>query len=106
MSYHQQRLMRDYGYHEVPLFHVDDFDRMVQEARPDVVLVCTVDATHHEYIIRALHAGCDVVTEKPMTTDAKKCQAIFEAVKATGRSVRVAFNYRWGRGHPKCANCC
>ncbi|HEY9155305.1 MAG TPA: Gfo/Idh/MocA family oxidoreductase, partial [Opitutaceae bacterium] len=39
--------------------------------------------------------GCDVITEKPMTTDAEKCRAILEAQHESGRSVRVAFNYRW-----------
>ena len=31
-------------------------------------------ATHDDYIIRAMELGCDVMTEKPMTTDEKKCQ--------------------------------
>jgi predicted dehydrogenase len=39
--------------------------------------------------------GCDVVTEKPMTTDVEKLQAIFEAIESTGRSLRVTFNYRY-----------
>ncbi|MEJ1974335.1 MAG: Gfo/Idh/MocA family oxidoreductase [Lacunisphaera sp.] len=71
------------------------FAEMIREQKPDTVFVCSVDATHHDYIVRALHAGCDVITEKPMTTDAAKCRAILQAVAATGRSVRVAFNYRW-----------
>ncbi len=99
--FHQGRLMREYGYPEVPLFPADAFERMISETRPDVVIVCTVDATHHDYIIRALSAGCDVVTEKPMTTDEKKCRAILEAVQKTGHQVRVSFNYRWGPGPSK-----
>lgn len=97
-TYHQERLQSAYGYAEVPTFKADDFDRMIEETKPDVVIVCTIDATHHEYIIRALHAGCDVVTEKPMTTDDEKCRAIFKAVEETGRSVRVTFNMRWTPG--------
>ena len=68
---------------------------MLREQKPDEVFVCTMDSTHAGYIVRALQAGCDVITEKPMTTDAEKCRAIIDAVKATGRRVRVAFNYRW-----------
>ena len=30
-----------------------DFGLMLAERRPDVVIVTTVDATHHDYIIRA-----------------------------------------------------
>jgi predicted dehydrogenase len=72
-----------------------DFPKMIAECRPDVVIVTTVDATHHDYIIRALDAGCDVITEKPMTTDAEKCRQILDARRRTGRSVRVTFNYRY-----------
>jgi predicted dehydrogenase len=97
-TYHQRRLQQEYYYREVPVFHAEAFDAMLRETRPDVVIVCTVDATHHEYIVRALNAGCDVITEKPMTTDAPKCRAIFEAVQVTGRHVRVTFNYRWTPG--------
>jgi predicted dehydrogenase len=100
-AYHQQRLQDKYSYHEVPLYKADDFERMIEETRPDVVIVCTVDATHHEYIIRALRAGCDVVTEKPMTTDDEKCRAILQAVEKTGHKVRVSFNYRWAPGPTK-----
>ena len=48
-----------------------DFDRMLAEQKPDVVIVTVPDDLHDEYIVRALHAGCDVMTEKPMTV-AKK----------------------------------
>jgi predicted dehydrogenase len=100
-KYHQERLQTAYGYPEVPLYEANDFERMIEETRPDVVVVCTIDATHHEYIIKALDLGCDVVTEKPLTTDAEKCRAINDAVQRTGKEVRVAFNYRWGPGASK-----
>jgi predicted dehydrogenase len=95
MAYYNELLVRDLGYHTVPAYTADRFDDMLREQRPDEVFVCTKDSMHHDYIVRALHAGCDVITEKPMTTDAAKCRAILDAVKATGRRVRVAFNYRW-----------
>ncbi len=72
-----------------------DFETMLRAHRPDVVIVTSVDATHHEYIIRAMDAGCDVITEKPMTTDAEKTRAILAAKQRTGRGLRVAFNYRY-----------
>ncbi|MGZ9927918.1 Gfo/Idh/MocA family protein, partial [Escherichia coli] len=61
----------------------------------------SVDRTHHSYIIRALELGCDVVTEKPMTVDEEKCQMILDAVKRTGRNVRVSFNYRYAPHNTK-----
>ena len=32
--------------------------------------------------------GCDVITEKPMTTDLEKLRAIFAAIDGTGRNPR------------------
>lgn len=73
----------------------DAFERMITETRPEIVLVMTMDASHHDYIIRAMEAGCDVVTEKPMTTTPETCQLIIDAKKRTGRKCRVTFNYRY-----------
>jgi predicted dehydrogenase len=80
---------------DCPTFVAADFDRMVREQRPDTVIVTTKDSTHHEYIIRAMELGCDVITEKPLTTDERKAQAIIDATERTGKSVTVTFNYRY-----------
>jgi predicted dehydrogenase len=90
-----QRQARDSARVEVPVFDAKDFDRMIRETKPDVVIVTTKDSTHSQYIIRAMELGCDVMTEKPMTTDEKKCRAIFAAQKKTGRQIVVTFNYRY-----------
>jgi predicted dehydrogenase len=73
----------------------EGFDRLLLETRPDAVIVTTPDATHDDYIVRALDAGCDAITEKPLTTTAEKAQRILDAVKRSGRHVRVLFNYRY-----------
>ena len=76
-------------------YDASDFSRLLRERRPDVVIVTTSDASHHDYLIRAMEAGCDVITEKPMTTDAEKCRQILDARRRTGRRCRVTFNYRY-----------
>jgi predicted dehydrogenase len=68
---------------------------MLREARPDTVIVCSRDSDHDTHIVDALEAGCDVITEKPMTTSAKKCRRVMEALSRTGRRLDVAFNYRY-----------
>ncbi|MBC8094246.1 MAG: Gfo/Idh/MocA family oxidoreductase [Akkermansiaceae bacterium] len=83
------------GGREIPVYDAKDFDRMIRETKPEVVIVTTKDSTHGQYIIRAMELGCDVITEKPMTTDEKKCRAILNAQRKTGRNCRVAFNYRY-----------
>ncbi|HUV39725.1 MAG TPA: Gfo/Idh/MocA family oxidoreductase, partial [Planctomycetota bacterium] len=79
----------------VPAYPADDFDRMVAETRPDVVIVTSMDSAHDRYICRAMELGCDVVTEKPMTTDDAKCRRILKTIARTGRKLQVTFNYRY-----------
>lgn len=78
---------------EIPVY--DDFDKMLKDVKPDYVIVTTVDCYHHEYIIKALEAGCNVISEKPMTIDHEKCNGILEAEKRTGKQVQVTFNMRF-----------
>lgn len=72
-----------------------EFDRMLDEQAPDTVIVTTPDYLHHEYIVRALKAGRNVMTEKPMTVDLEKLKAILDAQQESGRKVTVTFNYRY-----------
>jgi predicted dehydrogenase len=101
MDFHNQVYAEKYGAQVVPTWLAGDFDRMVAQQKPHVVIVTTIDRLHHAYIIRAMERGCDVITEKPMTTDLDKCQAILEAVERTGRRLRVTFNYRYSPSRSK-----
>lgn len=77
-----------------------DFDRMLDEAKLDTLIVTTVDSTHHEFIVKGLERGLMVITEKPMTTDEVRCRAIIDAEKRGGRLL-VGLNYRYGGIHSR-----
>ena len=79
--------------YDVPVF--DDWSEMLAKTKPDCAIITTVDATHDQYIISALEAGCDVISEKPLTTDDQKLNAIYEASQKTGKKVIVTFNCRF-----------
>jgi len=72
-----------------------DFEKMMRQTKPDLLIVTTVDSTHHEFIVKGLEMGSDVLTEKPLTTDEIKCQQIIDAEKRSNRNLIVGFNYRW-----------
>lgn len=72
-----------------------DFDRLLSEHKPELVIVCTPDYTHDELVVKALESGADVISEKPMATTPEKIRRIIEAEKRTGRRVDVSFNYRF-----------
>lgn len=95
MDYYNHYYAETLGAAPVPTYKPADFDRMLEEQQVDCVIVTSIDRTHHRYIIRAMELGCDVISEKPMTIDAPRCQAILDTVKATGRQLKVTFNYRY-----------
>jgi predicted dehydrogenase len=75
------------------------FDEMCDKARPDLLMVTTVDAFHHEYIVKGLDRGLDVMTEKPMVIDERQCQAVLDAERRNKRHIVVTFNYRYAPKH-------
>ena len=42
-----------------------DFEKMMRETKPDILMVTTVDNTHHEFIIKGMEMGADDYLTKP-----------------------------------------
>lgn len=101
MEYYNRYYADTLGAPPVPTYHPERFDDMIKEQNVDCVIVTSIDRTHHRYIIRAMELGRDVITEKPMTIDAPRCQAILDTVKATGQNLTVTFNYRYAPRNSK-----
>ena len=95
LEYANRRFRENYAAAPLPLYQPADFERMLEQDKVDTVIVTTMDRTHHQYIIRAVEAGRDVITEKPMTVDEEKCRSILAALRRSGRNLRVTFNYRY-----------
>lgn len=76
---------RNYMQVDCPVF--TDFSEMIKTTKPDLVIVATTDATHHEYIIKGLEMGCDVLSEKPLTIDEDKCQQIVDAERKSDKNL-------------------
>lgn len=95
MDYYNQLYQKLYNATPVPTYKAEFFDRLLQEQQVDCVIVTSIDRTHHDYIVRSMQQGCDVITEKPMTVDLEKCRAILDAQRQTGRKLTVTFNYRY-----------
>ena len=91
LAYHNRRLVEELAYHEVPTFSADDFDRMVEQTGPDCVIVTTVDAFHHQYIIRAMELGCDGILLNSAVALARDPVKMARAMKAGIEAGRLAF---------------
>lgn len=80
---------------DCPTYLHSEFDQMIRETAPDRLIVTTVDATHEEYIRRGMELGCDIIAEKPITTDEHRAQRLIDTQARTGRDIIATFNVRY-----------
>lgn len=71
-----------------------EIDDLLESTRPDLVVVCVPEAMHAQVICRALDAGCEVATEKPLCTTVQDAKRILDAERRAGRPILMGFNYR------------
>lgn len=84
-------LARQYG---VP--HVfGRWQDMLEQARPDIVVIATPPALHLPILAAATAAGCHVVCEKPLATNAAQARAMESAVASSPCSAITSFNWRF-----------
>lgn len=66
---------------------------MLEQARPDAVIVATPPGSHADYCLRALASGAHVICEKPFVASLAEADAIIDAARSAGR--RVALNHEF-----------
>lgn len=69
--------------YEIPAYY-EDTDQMLQEVKPDVVIVSTSNAGHQEASLKALRAGANVVCEKPVALKYADAAELFNEARKHG----------------------
>lgn len=72
----------------------ESVEELVDEARPDAVIVGTPPNAHAEPCLKALGAGCHVFCEKPFVESLHDADAIIGAASAANRVVAVNHEFR------------
>lgn len=72
-----------------------NLEEMIKTTKPEWLIVTTIDGQHHEQIIKGMEMGCNIICEKPLTTEVEKANAILEAEKKYNKKLIVTFNYRY-----------
>lgn len=86
--YQQENLPED-----VPeVRHYTDPATMYAECELDAVVIATPHTLHFEHAMQALEAGCHVLVEKPMVTQADHAYALAAKADATGRILVIGYN--------------
>ena len=86
-----RRVAAQYGVPEDALYGYDDFDRIADDPRIDVVYIVLPNSLHREFTVRALRAGKHVLCEKPLATSVEDCRAMIDAAQAAGRKLMTAY---------------
>jgi predicted dehydrogenase len=98
VSGHPDKAAKLAGYYGVPkeaIYSYDNYDRMADNDRIDVVYVVLPNSMHAEYTIRALKAGKHVLCEKPMATTVDECMQMIAAAEHTSRRLMIAYRLHY-----------
>lgn len=81
------------GYSQYQLYQ--DYEQMLDEARPDVVHVCTPHCLHTEMIIKALERNINVLCEKPLCIKDEDIPLIIDAERRSNAQLGICFQNRY-----------
>ncbi|HEX6524673.1 MAG TPA: Gfo/Idh/MocA family oxidoreductase [Streptosporangiaceae bacterium] len=96
-----QRLATFCDEHNIPAAY-HDVDKLLRQARPDLVHLCTPPWLHHEQALACLRAGVSVLVEKPPTISLKEFDELAAAERTAadggGSHFATVFQHRFGTG--------
>ncbi|RKR75301.1 Gfo/Idh/MocA family protein [Frondihabitans australicus] len=72
-----------------------DLDRMLDEARPDLITVSLPNEEHFEPTLRLLETGIPLLVEKPLVFDLDEADALLAAAAASASFFAIDFNHRY-----------
>jgi predicted dehydrogenase len=72
-----------------------DIQKMLEDAHPDAVIVCTPPNTHRKLSEIALSAGAHVLCEKPLAITVEDAEAMVHAAEKAGRALMMASKFRY-----------
>ena len=80
---------------DLPVRVYADMGEMLAVEKPDMVDICTPTYLHAEQTVKAMEAGADVLSEKPMGLNSRECDMILDMIKKTGRRYMTAHVVRF-----------
>ncbi|HUV14852.1 MAG TPA: Gfo/Idh/MocA family oxidoreductase [Acidobacteriota bacterium] len=73
----------------------EDYSRMLEEKRFDIVIVALPDHLHKDAVIKAASSGCNLLIEKPLATSYEDAKTMVKAIKEAGVKALVGYENRW-----------
>ena len=76
-----------------------DWRRCLEEAKPDLVLLCPATARHREYVEGVAAFGVHVLLEKPFAVNVAEADAMTLAMEDAGRLLAINWPLAWVPSH-------
>lgn len=73
----------------------ESLEDLLADETVDLVLIATPNDVHKSIAVKALEAGKNVVSEKPVTLSSRDLEEMMEAANRTGKFLTVHQNRRW-----------
>src|SRR3989442_7457108 len=72
----------------------ESFDALVEQSRPEAIVIATPPDSHAALCVRALEAGAHVICEKPFVSNVEEADRVIAAAEQAGRFVAVNHEFR------------
>ena len=77
------------------IYNYQNYDELKNNPDVDVIYIVLPNAMHAEYTIRGAKAGKHILTEKPMASTPKDCEAMIAACREADKKLMVAYRCRY-----------
>lgn len=86
-----KRVAEAYGIKPESIYNYENYDRLAEDKRVEVIYIVLPNSMHAEFTIRGLRAGKHVLCEKPMAVTVAESEQMIAAAKEAKRTLGVAY---------------
>jgi predicted dehydrogenase len=90
-----KKLADQYEVNPKNIYNYQNYDSIKNNPEIDIVYVIVPNSLHAEFTIRGAAAGKHMISEKPMATSVKDCQAMIDACKKAGKKLMIGYRSQY-----------
>jgi predicted dehydrogenase len=76
----------------IPVF--ESYEKLMESAKPDVVVIGTPPDSHYDYCLRSMAAGAHVICEKPFVSSLSEAESLIAESARLGRHIALNHEFR------------
>ncbi len=96
-----KKVGQQYGITEAHQYSYEDYDKLRDDPKVDVIYIVLPNGLHKEFVIRGARAGKHILCEKPMANTSGECREMIAACKEAGVKLMVAYRIQYQPHHRK-----